>query len=65
MNKVNELSDRIKKMPMHELLNLAAMAFQNELDDSKIDFIVFHLEARLQERRIFKQYGVKPTEQEE
>lgn len=58
MNKVDELSEKIKKMPLEDLLRMAAAAIEEKMSDSRIDFILIHLDMALQKRRMLKQLGM-------
>lgn len=58
MNKVDELSEKIKKMPLEDLLRMAAAALEEKMSDSRIDFILIHLDMALQKRRMLKQLGM-------
>lgn len=59
MNKVDELSEKIKKMPLEDLLRMAATALEEKMTDSRIDFILIHLDMALQKRRMLKQLGIE------
>lgn len=58
MNKVDELSEKIKKMPLEDLLRMAATALEEKMSDSRIDFILIHVDMALQKRRMLKQLGM-------
>lgn len=58
MNKVDELSKKIKKMPLEDLLRMAATALEEKMSDSHIDFILIHVDMALQKRRMLKQLGM-------
>lgn len=58
MNKVDELSEKIKKMPLEDLLLLTYAALNHGMSDKHIDFVLIHLEIAIQKRRMLKQLGM-------
>lgn len=62
MSKVDEVSEKIKKMPLQDLLKMAAAAIDSCMDQKRLDFIFIHLETALQTRRIKNMYGLNQDE---
>ena len=58
MNKVDELSEKIKKMTLEDLLRMAATALEEKMSDKHIEFVLIHVDMALQKRRLLKQLGM-------
>lgn len=58
MGKADELSEKIKKMSLQDLLKLAAMTIESKQSESHIEFVLVHLEMALQKRKLIKQFGM-------
>lgn len=59
MSKVNEVSQKLEKMPLPDLIEVIAEALNSDLDEKRIDFLLIHLEMALQKRRVAKTLGIK------
>lgn len=59
MTKAEEVSDKIKKLPLPDLLRMAATALDEKMSDSHIEFIFIHLDMALQKRKLMNQLGLK------
>ena len=57
MNKINEISKKLKNTPLHELLILAGTALETNATESQTDFILFHVELALEKRKLMKKMG--------
>ena len=59
MNKAEEVSDKIKKLPLPELLRMAATALDNTMPKAQLEFVLIHLEIALQKRRMIINMGIE------
>lgn len=58
MSSVEEISEKIKKMSLSDLLRMTASAIDSKMDEKRLDFIIVHLEMALQKRKLIKQFGL-------
>lgn len=58
MSSVEEISEKIKKMSLSDLLKMTATAIDTGMDEKRLDFIIVHLEMALQKRKLIKQFGL-------
>ncbi|CAB4152954.1 hypothetical protein UFOVP610_37 [uncultured Caudovirales phage] len=63
-NKANEISDKIKAMPLPDLLRMAATAIETKMAQGHVEFILIHLEIALNKRRLMKKLGKESSDQQ-
>lgn len=60
MSKVNELFDKLEKLPLKDVLNLCAMALDQGMEKQKLETILLLAESRLMKYRTLSRLGMTP-----
>lgn len=63
MSNVEDVANKIDKMPLADHLKLAALALESKMDDKRTEIILMLLDIKLQQYRMCKRLGLE-TESE-
>ena len=59
MSNVEEVANKIEKMPLADHLKLAALALETKMDDKRTEIILMLLDIKLQQYRLCKKLNIK------
>lgn len=59
MSNVEEVANKIEKMPLADHLKLAALALETKMDDKRTEIILMLLDIKLQQYRLCKRLNIE------